>query len=596
MSSAFIPLSDVPASSCNHERSALRYLADGGEVGRWILAQDWRDNPLGALEHWAGQLHDTLRLALHSGFPHIVYWGPELHTFWNDAARHFFEGQHPHDLGRPLMEVQPDVIAKLRPLLQQVYDSGRAVVCDNIELLYQRADYVEEIHEVFSYSPILDPEGRVRGVIAPIFDATSRVLGERRMAMLADLASGTRSARTLAHYHTALADCLRRHPRDLPLVALYGMQAGTQALACCATNAPAGTWPEIFQASAGVAIADGPLAAAMRQPPRLRLLPASAVFPAGVPRLPDGPWQQPSEQVAVVPVPTPTPDRRTHWLIAALNPHKRMDADYRTFLTLVAAQIAQGLTDTVAAEQSADRALAEISRLTRTSTMGELATSIAHEINQPLTSMVLDANACRRWLELTPPNLDEARAAARRIATNGDHAGQVLAHIRNFLRRTPTPRSRVDLVQVAWSSLQLVAPQARRHDIALRFRPACASPTVHGDGIQLQQALINLLVNAVEALQSMPAGQRRTIHLEIQTPTPSTARIIVRDTGQGFAPAQSQRLFEAFQSSKPQGLGMGLSIVRSIVESHDGRIRAEGAPGRGAAFFLELPCTPPEQP
>ncbi len=553
----------------------LRYLTQGGEVGGCLLAQDWRGSPLGDIAHWPAQLHDTLRITLHSEFPHIVYWGEDLHTFWNDAARHFFEGQHPHDLGRPLADVQPDVMHTLHPLLRQVFETGRAVLQSDIELLYRRADYTEEIHEVFSYSPLFDAEGQVRGIIAPIFDATARVLGARRMAMLADMTSATRGSHTLAQYCEALQGCMERHPRDLPRTALYLPETLDGHATRWHKHVASGTQDEGWPASFSADSVDPTFVQLLRGTPQLRVLS----------ELGDG------VQMAAVPIPEPNAARPSGWLLVALNPLKRLDADYRNFLSLVAMQISQGLADTLAIERAAERALEEIGKRARLSTLGELATSIAHEINQPLTAMVLDANACVRWLTMQPANLEEASAAARRIADSGEFAGQVIARIRGFLRRDPSPHTLLRPEQVAWDSLRLVAAQARRFDIELRVRIAPNLPQVMGDRTQLQQVLINLMVNAVDALQSLPAGAHRTIQLQL-TGGADGVRLAVADTGPGFTAAQLPRLFDAFQSSKPQGLGFGLSIARSIVEAHKGRIQAGTSESGGALVWFELPSEP----
>ena len=582
----------------------LRYLANAGEVGRYLLAHDGGLGSLGRLVEWPEQLHDALRITLHSAFPHIVYWGETLHTFWNDAARHFFRGQHPERLGQPLAQVQPDVMEILYPLLQSVLKTGQAVVCSDIQLLYQRYDYTEEVHEVFSYSPLLDPMGQVRGIIAPVFDTTTRVLSERRMAMLADLATSTRGARTRVQYHEALKTCLRRHPQDLPLAALYVFEPdmGPSRLVLRAESpASSAGWPAVLERF-GEGKEDGiaaVLASVMfRSRPGFALLPARALFPLERLLPAPGGWQQPCEQVAVLPVPSPMPEWRPCWLVVALNPYKRLDDDYRTFLTLVAAQISQGMTDTHAIEQAADSALAEISSLMRLNTLGELATSIAHEINQPLTAMVLDANACVRWLDMPPAGMAEARAAARRIAGSAEHAGQVLTRIRSFLQREPVPRGRVDLLQVAWASLQLVAAQAHRHRIALRLRPAPDLPGVHADRTQIQQVVLNLLVNAVDALKVKPEDVPREIRVSLSVPTPPPGgarcvRIQVSDNGPGIVQPLRDRLFEAFQTSKPGGLGFGLSVARSIIEAHGGRIGVSPAGDQvGACFWFELSCDP----
>jgi GAF domain-containing protein len=331
----------------------------------------------------------------------------------------------------------------LHPLLQTVQRTGRAVSRSNQQLLYRRLDYTEEIHEFFSYSPLLDAQGRVQGVICPIYDATSRVINERRLATLADLAASTRATRTRSRYLTALAACLARHPEDLPLAALY--LSGDEGPLAVADGQPG-----------GCALAPGPghLGTGSRlhglAPADLRHgQPAVATATTPLPAWPTPHWGHPVAQWAVEPVPVGRLGRHSAGLLIGLNPHKRLDADYRAFLALVSAQIGLGWNDAQALEQEAELAQAELARLTRLTTLGELATSIAHEVNQPLTAMVLDANACLRWLHGidqqgdAAAKLAEARAAAQRIARSGEHAGQVVARIRGLLQRTPAVRAPV---------------------------------------------------------------------------------------------------------------------------------------------------------
>lgn len=569
----------------------LRYLEDGGEVGRHLRSGRAETTALGPPAGWPQALHDTLRITLHSDFPHIVYWGEALHTFWNDAARHFFEGQHPQDLGRPLAQVQPDVMPTLHPLLQAVQRNGRAVSRSNQQLLYRRLDYTEEIHEFFSYSPLLDAQGQVQGVICPIYDATSRVINERRLATLADLAASTRATRTRTQFLAALAACLARHPEDLPLAALYLSEddgASWQLQTASPADAP---WPSPL----GLDALDHELASLLRRALDTGEPAAATAAPLGV--WPTPHWTRPVEQLVAQPVPVGRLGRRSAGLLIGLNPHKRLDADYRAFLALVAAQIGLGWNDAQALEQEAELAQAELARLTRLTTLGELATSIAHEVNQPLTAMVLDANACLRWLsgldgrEGATAKLTEARAAAQRIVRSGEHAGQVVARIRGLLQRAPAVRAPVASASLAWDCLALVAARARRQHTRLRLCLPAQLPTVLADRVQLQQVLLNLLVNALDAVRDLPAGRPREVRLSLArqtTPVPAL-QISVQDSGPGIAPSQRPHLFEPFHSSKPDGLGFGLSIARTLVEAHGGQIHLDDGPASGALARVVLP-------
>lgn len=571
----------------------LRYLQEGGAVGRHLLSGRADATALGPPAGWPQALHDTLRITLHSDFPHIVYWGEALHTFWNDAARHFFEGQHPQDLGRPLAQVQPDVMPTLHPLLQTVLHSGRAVSRSNQQLLYRRLDYTEEIHEFFSYSPLLDAQGQVQGVICPIYDATSRVINERRLATLADLAASTRATRTRTQFLAALAACLARHPEDLPLAALYLSEddgASWQLQTASPADAP---WPSPL----GLDALDHELAPLLRRAFDTGEPAAAAAAAAPLGGWPTPRWTHPVEQLVAQPVPVGRLGRRSAGLLIGLNPHKRLDADYRAFLALVAAQIGLGWNDAQALEQEAELAQAELARLTRLTTLGELATSIAHEVNQPLTAMVLDANACLRWLnglegrDNATAKLAEARAAAQRIIRSGEHAGQVVARIRGLLQRAPAVRAPVPPAALAWDCLPLVAARARRQRTRLRLCLPAQLPTLLADRVQLQQVLLNLLVNALDAVRDLPANQPREVRLSLArlaTPVPAL-QIHVLDSGRGVPASQRPHLFEPFHSSKPDGLGFGLSIARTLVEAHGGQIRLDDGPGGGTLAQVVLP-------
>src|SRR6266850_2457094 len=259
--------------------------------------------------------------------------------------------------------------------------------------------------------------------------------------------------------------------------------------------------------------------------------------------------------------------------------------------------VSSDVTGAVRAEQ-VERALhlaqAELARVTRVTTLGELAASIAHEINQPLAAIGADANACLHWLAADRPDLDSVREALTAIVKDGLRAGEVITRIRALLTRSSVARGPCDLTGVIRDVLPLVGPEIRRHGISLEMSLAPNLPQVAGDRIQLQQVLLNLLMNAAEAMREVPPVRRRMVVRATADHRDDGpwAIVAVEDAGVGFSEAEAPRLFEAFYTTKPGGLGMGLSISRSIIDGHRGRLWATANPGHGATFQFALPPMP----
>jgi signal transduction histidine kinase len=248
-------------------------------------------------------------------------------------------------------------------------------------------------------------------------------------------------------------------------------------------------------------------------------------------------------------------------------------------------------TERKRAEDALSQAREELARVARVTAMGELAASIAHEINQPLAAIGADANACLHWLAADRPDLASVREALTAIVKDGHRAGEVITRIRTLLARSPVAHELCDLTGVIQDVLPLVGPEIGRHGILLQTSLAPALPPVLGDRIQLQQVLLNLLMNAAEAVREVPPERRRMVVRATADHRDDGpwAIVAVADAGVGFGEAEAPRLFEAFYTTKPGGLGMGLSISRSIVDSHRGRLWATANPDHGATFHLALP-------
>jgi PAS domain S-box-containing protein len=231
---------------------------------------------------------------------------------------------------------------------------------------------------------------------------------------------------------------------------------------------------------------------------------------------------------------------------------------------------------------------AEFGRITRVVTLGELTASIAHEVNQPLGAMVTSAASCARWLAAKPPQMDKAWRALERIVNDGRRAGAIIQRIRALMSRQAPRKDRLDLNETVLEVIALTQYELRRNDIVLETRLTEGLPPVQGDRVQCQQVLLNLIVNAIEAMNEIDQRPRELTILSA-TDGPDAVRVEVRDTGTGLDPDRATQLFEAFYTTKAEGLGIGLSISRSIVEAHGGRLTAGANAPHGAVFCIWLP-------
>jgi C4-dicarboxylate-specific signal transduction histidine kinase len=251
-------------------------------------------------------------------------------------------------------------------------------------------------------------------------------------------------------------------------------------------------------------------------------------------------------------------------------------------------QLESEITERKRAEDAVHKTQADLAHLTRVMTMSELATSIAHEVNQPLAAIVTNGAAGMRWLAAEPPNVERARDSITRIISEGDRASEVIKRIRTLSKKASPHKSSLGINEVIHDVLALIGTELVGNRIIVTCELKPDVPPVTGDRVQLQQVLLNLIMNGIEAMADVPSGSRK---LFIQSNIDDRGKVLVcvRDSGTGVDPRCLEQVFEAFYTTKAEGVGMGLSISRSIVEAHGGRLWASCNNGPGASFQFTLP-------
>jgi PAS domain S-box-containing protein len=246
------------------------------------------------------------------------------------------------------------------------------------------------------------------------------------------------------------------------------------------------------------------------------------------------------------------------------------------------------LTNRKQAEETLRQAQADLAYVTRVTTMGELTASLAHEVNQPIAAASMNASACLRWLEGETPDIEEARAAATRIVKDGTRAGEIISRIRLLFKKGTPQHDLVDVNEVIGEMIVLLRGETTRYSIAVRTELAADLPQVMGDRVQLQQVMMNLIMNSIDAMKD--ANGTRELAIKSQRAENEEVVVSVTDSGVGLPPQQTDQIFSAFFTTKPHGTGMGLRISRSIIESHGGRLWAADNSPRGASFCFTLPA------
>jgi C4-dicarboxylate-specific signal transduction histidine kinase len=267
---------------------------------------------------------------------------------------------------------------------------------------------------------------------------------------------------------------------------------------------------------------------------------------------------------------------------------------WKALKTLIGCQLVGELKRAEAEAREAERRYREVqmelAHANRVATMGHLTASIAHEVNQPITAARNNAASGLRFLSRNPPELEKAREALECVVNDTDRAGNIIDRIRAQIKKAPPQKDRVAINDAILEVVALTHGEAAKNHVSVRTQLGEGLPVIEGDRVQLQQVILNLIVNAIEAMSGQSEAPRELL-ISTEKAEPDGVLVAVRDSGPGLAPEHPERLFEAFYTTKASGMGMGLSICRSIVEAHRGRLRASANQPRGAVLQFTVPAS-----
>ncbi len=548
----------------------ISFLDGGGELGARMRAFAWEGTPLGPPASWPRSLKTAVRIMLTSQQPFWIGWGAALTYLYNDPYKSIIGGKHPHALGRPFEEVWREIWDVVGPLAARVMQRDEGTYSEAQLLIMERHGYREETYYTFSYSPIPDDDGRPGGLICANTDDTRRVIGERQLATLRELAARTADARTLEDACGRAIAALATNTRDFPFVLAYVRATDGDGL------------PQLVAASPG--------SAAVHDPATWSLAPLVGVHgPFGIAvaegtSIPTGDWSTPPTHAVELTVPSGASGVVV--LVAALNPFRRLDDSYRGFLELVAQQVAASLANAEAYAEERRRAdgLAELDAA-KTVFFG----NVSHELRTPLT------------LILSP--LQEAIGASDALSEPLRDSLQ-LAH-RNGLRLQRLVDTLLDFSRIEAGRLEAsyepTELDALTRELAEVFRPVMEGAglrfvvdcpplgtAIHVDRQLWERILFNLLSNAFKytltgSVEVVLARQGDQVELR------------VRDTGCGIPAAELPRMFERFhrvagtRGRTIEGTGIGLALVQELVKLHGGTIAVESEVDRGTELRVSIP-------
>ncbi|WP_198024666.1 ATP-binding protein [Bradyrhizobium sp. Cp5.3] len=568
-------------------RAPADFLSGGGEMGARLRAHDWTKGPLGEPSSWPRSLKTAVRIMLTSRQPIWIGWGRELIYLYNDAYKSIIGGKHPWALGRPTAEIWREIWTEIEPMLATAMHGDEGTYVEEQLLIMERSGYQEETYYTFSYSPVPDDDGTTGGIICANTDDTRRVIGDRQLALLRELAVATAEARTLRGACRRAGLALATDAKDLPFALIYLVEPDGRDIALVGSSGFAGDHPAAITRLSLDAPSPWPLAEVIREQKSQVVSHLASRFGA---EFPPGVWDQSPRQAAVIPIPARGETARKGVLVAGLNPFRLFDDDYRRFLELAAGEIGASLANAQAYEEERRRAeaLAEIDRAKTA-----FFSNISHEFRTPLTLMlgpIEDALNDTSQTVLHPVQRERLDTAHR----NSLRLLRLVNSLLDFSRiEAGRVRASFALTDLAAFTAELASNFRSATDRAgLRLTIACPAlpQPVYIDREMWEKIVLNLISNAFKFTFE---GE---ITVEMRASGDGTAaEFRVLDTGTGIPTHELPHLFERFHRIEGargrtfEGSGIGLALVYELVKQHGGAIMVDSDFGRGSTFTVTIP-------
>lgn len=556
--------------------------AGGGELGRRMRQMDWSQTPLGPVERWPQSLRTCVRIILTSRQPMFVWWGDELINLYNDAYRSIVGGKHPHALGQPARVVWREIWDQVGPRAESAMRTNEGTYDESLLLIMERYGYREETYYTFSYSPVPNDQGGAGGIICANTDDTQRIIGERRVTLLRELASRTGDARTWQEACRFSAEGLSSNPFDICFALIYVLNEQRTALELAsALHLEPGD-----PAAPAVLPLDGqgiwPVDEAMRSH-EVQLVRNLNRLSANLPR---GAWNEPPDTAAVLPLAPSGSTGRAGAVIVGLNPHRPAGDSYVGFLKLIAGQISAGIANAEAYEQERRRAEG-LAELDRAKTI--FFSNVSHEFRTPLTLMLGPLEEVLTGHAETPAPVLEQVATVHR---NGLRLLKLVNTLLDFSRieagRVRAVYRPVDLANRTAELASLFRSAMDRAGLTYRIDCPPLPQPVYVDLEMWEKIVLNLISNAFKFTL---AG---VVEVTLQA-NDGHAELCVRDTGTGIPESELPRIFERFHRIEGaagrthEGTGIGLALVAELVRLHGGSVEAESRLGQGTAFRVKIP-------